>query len=424
MAVSTTTLDGIYKQLYAKDLANLIPACALLYKEVGFSEKAAELGGSYNQPVILGAEQGFSYFAPDTSVPTLTGSVDMTVRNAKVDGFQIAGQSSMTVEAAMRATSKGPAAFEDAVGMQMRNLKESAVKRHEILFLYGQTGLAKLATRTNVSTTSTTTVVTLSEWSSAIWAGFIGGKFDAYQTGTYGSQTKINTTGALVLSAVNAVTRTLTWTGIAADITAFDIYVAANANLCEIFPFGSYNNEMPGLKRQMTNTGTIFNINAATFDLWRGNTYSVSTPFALTFKELQKAVAVAAGRGLDEDVNVYVSISAWANLNTNEASLRQYTVTAETAVNGSKKLTFLSQNGTMNIIPHLFVKEGDTFIVPVKKLMRIGATDITFDLPGTEKGRVFIQNPSILNFEYRVYSNQTLFLPCPPKAVYISGIIN
>jgi hypothetical protein len=424
MTVSTTTLDGLYKQVYADTIKNLVPACALIYKEVGFSEKVPELGGFYNQPVILAQEQGFSFFAPDTATPTLTGSVDMTMKNAQVGGFQIAGQSSMNVEAAKRAVAKGPAAFEDAVGLQMRNLKESAVKRLEIMFLYGQTGLSTVASRTNVNATTTSWVLTLSQWSAALWSGLIGAKLDLYQTGAYGSQTKINSNGALVVSSVNVATRTVTVTGIAADITAADTYVAANANLAEIYFFGAYNNEMAGLKRAMTNVGTLFNINAASFDLWRGNTYSLASPFALTLKELQKAVAVAVGRGLDEDVTVYVNINTWANLNSDQAALRQYINASDTFQNGASKLVMLSQNGKMTVVPHLFVKEGDAFIVPTKQLIRVGATDVTFDMPGTDKGRIFIQNPSTLSFEYRCYSNQALFLACPAKAVYINSIVN
>ena len=421
---STTTLDGLYKQIYADKIANLVPACAVIYNEVGFSEKSQELGGFYNQPVILGQEQGFSFFAADTVTPTLTGAVDMTMKNAQVSGSQIAGQSSLTVEAAKRAIAKGPAAFEDAVGLQMRNLKESAVKRLEIQFLYGQTSLATLASRTNVNTTTTTWVVTLSQWSSALWSGLIGAKFDLYQTGTYGSQTKVNAVGALTLASVDVATRTLRITGAAADIAAADTYIAANANLGELYFFGAYNNEQAGLKRQITKTGTLFGIDSAAFDLWRGNTYTLTTPFALTFKEVQKAVAAAVGRGLDEDVTILVNVNTWANLNSDQAALRQYVNSTTTFQNGASELVFMSQNGKLTIKPHLFVKEGDAFVVPMAQLKRIGATDVTFDLPGTDKGRIFIQNPSTLSFEYRCYSNQALFLATPAKAVYINAIVN
>lgn len=421
---STTTLDGLYKQIYADKISNLVPECAVIYKEVGFSEKTAELGGFYNQPVILGQEQGFSFFAPDTSAPTLTGAVDMSMKNAQVGGFQVAGQSSLTVEAAKRAVAKGPSAFEDAVGLQMRNLKESAVKRLEILFLYGQAGIGNAGTNANVNATTTDVTITLADWSAGIWSGLVGARLDLYQAGTYGLQTKVNSVGPLTISRVNVATRVVRLTGAAADITALGTYVSANANLGQFFFAGAYNNEMAGLQRQIVKPGSMFGIDPASFDLWQGNSYAVGSPFAFTFKEMQKAVALAAGRGLDEDVTVLVNTNTWANLLSDQAALRQYVQSTDTFQNGATELVFMSQNGKLIIKPHLYVKESHAFIVPMKQLVRVGATDVTFDLPGTDKGRIFIQNPSSLAFEYRCYSNQSLFLPTPAKAVFVSAIQN
>jgi hypothetical protein len=351
----------------------------------------------------------------------------MGMGSAQVPGYQIAGQAQITVEAAKRAVAKGPAAFEDAVGLQMKNIKLSAVKRHEILFLYGQTGLATVASSANAGATNTNIVITLSQWSSAMWAGMINAKIDFYQSGVYGAQTRVGT-GSFTVIGVNPSTRVVNLQGLAADITALDTYVGANANAAQVYYAGFYNNEMAGLKRQMTNTGLLFNINAAAFDLWKGNSYVVGAPNALTFKELQKAVAVAVARGLDTEVNVYVSVNSWANLNSDQAALRQYTGSGDsnsaTYKNGAQKLTFASQNGIMNIMPHIFVKEGDAFIVSPDDLQRIGACDITFDLPGNSGGDIFYPLATQLAVEYRLYSNQTLFLDKPARAVYVSGIIN
>jgi hypothetical protein len=309
----------------------------------------------------------------------------------------------------------------------MKNIKLSAVKRHEVLFLYGQTGLATLASSANAGATNTNVVITLSQWSSALWAGMINAKIDVYQSGVYGAQVRVGT-GSFTVIGVNPSTRVVNLQGVAADITALDAYVLANGGAAQVYYAGFYGNEMAGLKRQMTNTGLLFNINAATFDLWKGNTYTVPAPNALTFKELQKAVATAVARGLDSEVNVYVGVNTWANLNSDQAALRQYTgggdTNSSTYKNGAQKLSFASQNGILNIMPHIYVKEGDAFIVAPEDLQRIGATDITFDLPGTGGGEIFIQLPTQLAVEYRLYSNQTLFLSKPARAVYVTGIIN
>jgi len=420
-------LNGIFKRVYAPMLQDVVPECVLLYKAVPFKDGAEKIGEDYNQAVILTQEQGFSYAPSNTDVFALNGAISMKVQQARVPGFQLAGQATINVEAAMKALEKGPAAFDNAIGMQMKNIKESAQKRLEVGFLYGQSGVARAASSVNVNTTTTNVVIQLAEWAAGFWAGNTNTKFDIYQNGTYGSQTRIGT-GSFTVTAINSNTRTVTLTGATADIAALDTYIAANANLAQFFYAGSYNAEMPGLKRQMTNTGTLFNIDAAVYDLWRGNTYTLGAPNTLTFEQLQKAVAVAVERGLDTDVNVYVNPKTWSKLNTDQAALRQYTgkgdQNSSTYENGAESLKFSSQNGSLTIYSHIFVKEGDAFILPMDEIVRIGATDVTFNLPGTGDGTVFIQGPSTMSAEYRLYSNQTIFLRAPAKATFVTGIVN
>lgn len=420
---------GIYKRVYANSIEDLVPECALLYKAVPFNAGAEMIGEDYNQAVILTQEQGISYAAPNTDAFTLGGAISMKVQQARVPGYQIAGQATINIEAAMKAVSKGPAAFDNAVGVQMKNLMASTKKRLEFGFLYGQTGVAKAASSANVSTTSTNVTILLAEWSSGFWSGNVNGAFDWYQNGTYGSQTRIGT-GSFTVSLINSTTRVVTFTGAAADITALDAYIAANANLAQAFYKSGYNNEAPGLKSQLTKTTAQFNIDPAVYDLWRGNTYTVASPNVLTFEVLQKAIAPAVERGLDVDVDVYINPKAWAKLNADQAALRQYTgvgaTNSTTYENGAKKLVFASQNGTVTIHSHIYVKEGDAFIVPLDECTRIGATDATYNYtPGAvSDGAIFTQLAGTMSAEYRLYSNQTFFLRAPAKAVYVTGIVN
>lgn len=424
-ATSTLDLNGLYKQVYANKLETLIPACSILYKGVQFTPRDKSPGGFYHQPVILGQEQGWSYAAADSATPTLNGNVPIVMQDAQVMGFQVGGQAQITYEAAARAEAGGPRAFESSVGTQMKNLKESGIKRIEFNFLYGQTAVAKIASASGVDAVTTNVTIVLAEWAAGFWSGMIGAKFDLYQTGGYGSQTKVNTNGPLSVSKVNTNTRVITLVGVAADITAVNAYIAANANVAELWFQGAYNAEAAGLKRMLTNTGTLFNINAANFDLWNGNQYTVGGSGALTFAELQKSITTAVNRGLDEDVDVLISPNAWTSLLNDQAALRRYTGgNGPSFENGATKLTFESQNGKISIRPHIFVKQGDAFALPMDNLMRVGATDLTFNIPGSIDGKVFIHQPSLMTYEYRCYSNQALFLSTPAKAVYLSGIVN
>lgn len=414
-------LDGNYKQQYPSKIENLVPECALIYKAVPFVQKSLQNGSYYIQPVILADEQGWTYQAPDSTDYDLKGNVSMATKPAQVLGSQLIGQAQLGYEAAARAMTTSQA-FEDAVGLQMRVLKTSGIKRLEVNFLYGGTSIALAASSANVNTTSTAVTIKLSDWSAAFWSGMTGAKFDLYQSN---GTTIVNTVGTpLIVSTVNAETRVVTFTSTStADITAVDAYILANANVAQFFFFGANGTEAAGLKKQLTNTGLLFNINATTWDLWRGNTYAVGG-VAFTFSKMQAAIAKAVNRGLQEEVNVYVNPNTWQNLMTDQAALRMYTSDSSEFKNGAEKLTFMSQNGRVNVMSHLFVKEGDAFIVPMGKVGRFGATDITFNIPGTDNGRIFIQIESKSCFEYRCYSNQTLFLEAPAQGVYVSGIVN
>jgi hypothetical protein len=96
------------------------------------------------------------------------------------------------------------------------------------------------------------------------------------------------------------------------------------------------------------------------------------------------------------------------------------------AKNGFRAITFYSQNGEVELIPYNCIKEGIAFMLPMKRIKRIGATDITWTLPGsdTENPRFFRELADNAGFEYRVYSDQAIFSPTPAKLTLITGIVN
>lgn len=427
---STAQLDGLYKQLYPKRIEDAVPGAAHLLKKIPFTPKELQQGNFYNQPVILTQEQGWTYLPASSSSPTLLGNVDMQLKNAQVIGQIIAGQASLTVEAAKRAVSNGPAAFEDAIGLQMRVMIDSGKKRQEINFLYGQTALALCASFTNINASATIIGVVASEWATGFWAGMQNARFDAVASD---NATVVNSTGPLVVVTSNAAQTTVnavsvggsvTFSGNTGDITAVQAYLAGANNNLQLQFYKALNNEAAGIKAQLTNSGTLFNISAASFDLWKGTTYTVPAPGVFSLTQLLKAIAKAVARGLDEEVDCYVNPDTFANLVSDQAALRMYTSAPGTFENGAEKLSFFAQCGKVNVIPHIYVKSGDAFVLPMEKVKRIGTSEMTFDIPGTDKGRIFIQSASSLSFEYRAYSQETIFVEMPARCVYVNGIVN
>lgn len=417
-------LNGNFKEVYGDDIINLVPAASKFTKMVPFIQKDKENGNLYHQPVVLSYEHGFTYAAPNAGAFALNNSIAMATKDAQIAGSQILLRSAISYDAAYRA-SNSKKAFVEATKLVVDNMMESMAKRLEIQAFYGQLGLGTPASRTNINATTTSWVITLAEWAAGIWAGLETAELDLFQSNL---STKINSNGALTVSAVNLATRTITVTGVAADITAIDTYVNANPNAAVIFFKGANSagtmQEMAGIKKILANTGTLFNIDASVYTLWKGGSYAAGSA-ALTFGKVIDALAEGANRGLSDDVTVFLNPKAWGNIATDQAALRRFGSNYSTAkaANGSEAIEFYSQTGRVAMVPHIFVKEGDAFILPLKNVKRLGATDITFRRPGRPDD-IFLELTSNAGYELRLYTDQAVFVETPARCVLVSGIVN
>ena len=420
MAGTTTTdLNGLFKQAYANDIQNLIPEESLLTRAIKFQGRDYLLGNQYNQPVIVRSEQGFTYSRPNNGTFNLNPASSMKTQNAIVDGFIILEQSGISYEAVARSDNVN--SFRNAVDLVMGDAMESFGRRLEIALLYGQspTGLGTIATSTNVSTTSTTLSFATGQWSAGLWTPLEGAGLDIYNS----AGTALNTAGPMVVSSIDVVNKTITITGAAADITAIDNGTDVNGGYPRFYTAGTNGaDEAVGLDKIMLNTGTLFGIDAATYSLWKANTYAVGG--ALTLAKIQAGVAVAAARGLSEDVELYVNPSVWQQLSTEQVAYRMLdsSYSAKKVVNGFEALEFHSQNGKLSIMAHKYVKEGEAFMLPTKRAVRIGSSDVSFNIPGTDNGQIFIQNPTTAGFTFRIFSQQSLLVVTPAKCIKFTGI--
>jgi hypothetical protein len=90
--------------------------------------------------------------------------------------------------------------------------------------------------------------------------------------------------------------------------------------------------------------------------------------------------------------------------------------------NGFETLCFYSQNGKLSIYAHKYVKEGDAFLLPTDRAVRIGSSDVSFNIPGTDNGQIFIQNPTTAGFTFRIFSQQSLLVVKPAVTVKFVNI--
>jgi len=424
MATNTDVnqLNGMFKSVYAAKEENLIPDVAVLSKLIPFNE-STKIGDNYNQPVKLTASQGVTYAAADAGAFALNTPIALTSKNAVVQGTQMLLRDRISYDAAAKASHGGKKSFVEATRFVVDCMLETMTKRLEISMLYGGSGMANCATSSNVSSTTTTITLTTADFAVGIWSGLENAVINFYT-----SNTTLVSSGAdadFVVTTIDVDARTVLVTGTSTGITALDSAISSNADDVAVYFKSAFGNEMSGINKIITNTGTLFNISAATYNLWKGNTHTVTGQ--LTLNKIFAATAKAVGRGLNEDVICLVSPVTWKDLATDLAAMRRLDSSYKSGKNevGQEAITYYGQNGKIDIISHNCVKEGDAFILPPKRIKRIGASDIRFKpLGDSTQERFFLELSDNAGYELRTYTDQAVFIESPARTVKITGFTN
>lgn len=413
-----TTLTGLFKDVYEDKIVNLVPESSVIQKRVKFVENDKREGRMLHQPVLLSLPSGLTF---GVGAVALNNPIASTMGDAQIQGAGMTLADRITYDVAAKAASGGVRAFVEATELIVDALTQSMSKFIEIEQMWGNSTLGTLGQAT-VATTGTATTCTITvdtaEWATGIWSGLENMAIDLY---TSSGTVKVNTNAALLVTSVTPSTRVIGLSGNAADITSV---TGNNGTAQQIYPYLAVGNEMNGFYVILTNSGTLFNISASTYALWNANTYDVGST-ALNFGKIQSAVALATARGLIEDVAVFINPTTYANVVTSQAGARRYDSSYKNkeAENGMQSLMFWGPNGKIELIPHIFMKQGYGFVLPLKRCQRTGATDLTFTLPGMP-GEFFLQLPGYTAYELRCYTLQAAFLQTPAKGVLIKNIVN
>jgi hypothetical protein len=408
------SLNSMFKESYADKLGQLIPDGVKLLNKVEFLSKDKQPGNLYHQPVILGMEHGVTFATSDDDAFSLNAPVAGVIKDAQVRGNPVVLRSVLGYVAASRALQGGQKSFMDATKYLVANMIRSIAKKLEIEMLYGAVGYATVASQASAVITITT-----AEWAPGIWAGAEGMPIDFIA----------NDNGATLCSApiasVDMDARTITLgTATAGSHGAIGTELASMGNTgVTIYHKGAYGNEFSGIHKILTNTGTLFNISASTYNLWKGNSYAVGG--ALTLSKLEKGIARAIEKGLDQDVTVLVNPRTWTDLMAEQTALRQIdsSYSGKQVEAGHSSLKFHGLNGVITVEPSIYVKEGYAYALVLEEFKRVGSTDVTFKRPGKE-GEFFRELESNAGFELRCFSDQALFCACPGKMVVFTGIVN
>lgn len=426
---TTTTASGAFKTVYANAIEDLAPESDLFHKDFKFIEPSKREGSEYKQPVQVNREMGFTLDNTGDAF-TLLGAVSRTIPTATINGATYVGQSAMSYDAMQKALkvgqSSGSRAFINMTKDTVENMVKTASFVAEIQYRYGcgssassdaTGGIDSLGEVATVSDSSGTNTITLTNasWATAIWVGNEGMRLDCYDS----DGTQRNTNATLELQSVSPSTRTIVVTGNTSDTAAIAVG--------DYFHFrSSYEKQMTGLGTILQNTGSLFGINAATYNLWAGSSFDASG--VLTMGKLLQAANRPANLGYRGTLCAYTNPASWQDLMTDEAALVQHAADGgykEGYERGAESIKFHSQTGTLEIKSDIYMKRGFTMLLPKDKVLRVGASDFTFEMPTGEAGnggKIIREMDSAAGTELRGYWNQGIFLPTPAFGTLITGI--
>ncbi len=432
-SVSNGEVVNLFKKVYG-DITDLVPEDYLLARDIPFSQKQ-KVGEKYLEAVVLTNETGITYGGSTLDAFELNPAVAGTVQQTEVTPYISVLGSVVPWGVLSRAAGAGERAFYDATKHIVKNNLKSHGKFKEIDRLYGQAerglGTVSYATATyrNVALTNGTGTINSvaftngvntsdkailfhpGQFASGIWVGMEGVQVQQVATAT-GS---VVAEGKLV--DVNSE-----YGYIGVDFTPVAATAAHSHKL--VFKGMAESKEQIGMNKILsTQTGTLFNINVANYQLFRGRSKSLNSQ-KFTLERFNDGVAEAVnGGGLDGDLEVYVNPRTWAKTMTTEAGLRQYDASYKPseAATGFEAIKFHIQTGKAMINAHRFVKEGEAYAIYKSSWSRSGSAEVSFTVPGIDKEIIFpLENQAAMAF--RSFSDQYLFCHSPAKSILFTDI--
>lgn len=355
MSVNTTsTLVNRLKKRYNKETSQLVPVPADLQRRLPFK---AEMGGGDTTEfdVQLSLELGFTQ-----GEGALNGAIAQTNAKAIVASFNLTLQSQVSYSLISRAQ-KDEQAFTRFGDSKFIPMVDSFRMREEFLGLQGRRGIGVVS-----GNSSGVLTITAASWNATLACSIKGAILEAW-TAVDGS-TQHN--GDLTVTAVDVANRTITVSGTSAAVVANDI----------LFFKGDHNAGRIGLMHIAKNTGTLFNIDAAANPLWCANTYDAGTS-ALTLGKILAAAGKSAEKGcVGKKLVCYVPVQTFQTLVADEAALVQYKAGVSTAERGFDTIKFLGANGQIEVVPHLYMRDGEAVLWPEEFTYIIGSSEATTSL--------------------------------------------
>lgn len=370
-AENFTTNAGLLKPVFGEAI-NLMPEVALYQKWFPYS--ASEKTGKYYEfPFIVKYPWGLTMAGNTGALIALEDPRNGQTVDCQIDSYEQVLRNQASYALLDRAAAQGEQAFKAAnqliaemMAVQVRNIKEA-------LMIHGQTGLMTAGAAVSGQ------VVTFSDetWSPGLASILEGAVVDFFQS----DLSTVRQAGVVVASC-DLDAKTITFTGTLTGITTGDVMFLQKG-----LASGGTFAEQVGLYKQIAaTTGTVFNINKATYSAYRGSV--TSTVGAITPGKLLKAASKIINKGFVKGtLKAVMPPITFGELNALAMANRVFDKSYSTTVseNGSDGLKFHSNGVTIDCVAHPFYQEGKVILHPENPawFKNSGAVDVSFKIPGS-----------------------------------------
>jgi hypothetical protein len=396
--------SALHKVAYGDGVPELLPDIAVIQKDIKFNEGKL-LGDYFEQAVRLALPGGFTRAKGDGTAGafTLNGSIGGTQKKAKVYGYQLLLQDEIPYEDLSKAAKAGAQAYKAASALFWEGMQLSMRKMLEINCLYGNVGIGKVESYTGGDPSIK---ISIADWAPQLWAGLEGAAIDVMN----GTTSTVNGTAAIV--SIDTDTRVIT------------LSTTLTASVNDVVYFkGGYSKEMVGLYSILSNTGTLFNIPANTYTMWKASTHSVGGAFS--FQSLKKGLAKGMNKGLMYPMNVYCSTGALDDLVGDIHQLRNVDKSEVRRIElGTDEVVYKFGGIAATVKAHPMLKNGHALGVVPQFTKRVGSADIGYGMPGRTDGKLWFDLEAKASVEGRMYTHQGVFTEMPGVCVFWNNITN
>ncbi len=435
--VDPLDLAGFLKPVFG-ELQWLLPEGVVLQKLFKFAA-GDKVGQYFQEPVQVVTSWGVTFCGSDGGVVTLNASIPSKTVSAQVTPYLTVLNDQVSYSMFDRGQEAGKTAFMATGAYIGKNLSMQLRRLLEMSMMAGQDGFATVETYSSAGTGSV--VVTAASARIGILSMLEGAALDIVR-GTNviaDGSTASNSTGIKVLS-VDIAALTITFAALpfvgssAATPAAGDLlflHGAAGPTTGNAATAVSFM-EMVGLRKQINaTTGTIFNINKATYQAYRGNVVTSFGP--VSAGSILAAAAKAINRGFQGTFACILGPTAWSVLNSRNIGQQVFDSSYKTskADLGTDAIVLRGQGVTVECYPSSFQADGEMMLLPKENIKRIGSayensggendTDISFIIPGSSARFIDpVQGVTAVKVECR--SDQAIYLQKPAFAVLCTGI--